>query len=479
MNSSWPALCTALALGVLLVLIIRYQMQAFVALLVASLGLGLAAGMPPEKVLASVGQGLGKIMTDVAVILALGAMLGGMLDASGAAEVIARTLIQAFGIARASLAILVAAYIIGIPVLFNVGFLLLIPIMWRLQRDTGKSLLWFVLPLTFSMGITHSFVPPHPGIVGAVNAFGARAPGTIMIETIVFGTLLGIPVVLVGWFGPGRWWARRQHVVVPENLAPHSEAPPPLAPDTPEPPSFAVSLFIVTLPLMLSVLGFGARLLGDLNRLPAWMTLPVCDRAALPGWLVFLSHPPLAWFRFVGDPSIALLLSAGLAFWLLGGQRGLRREQLAKIAGDALQSVGAMVFLFGGAGGFKQVIQDTGSGDHIAAQVRELPLSPVAVAFLVAVLMRVALGSATAAILTASALLAGLAKDQPGRETLLVLAVANGVTFATQPADSGFWLLKEYCNLSVRDVMIRFNACKIVMSLTGVALLLAFEAWWK
>src|SRR5262249_55212139 len=130
MNQFWPALCTALALVVLLVLIIRYQMQSFVALLVVSLGLGLAAGMPPEKALASVGQGLGKIMTDVAVILALGAILGGMLEASGAAEDIARTLVQAFGTARASLAILVAAYLIGIPVLFNVGFLLLIPIMW-------------------------------------------------------------------------------------------------------------------------------------------------------------------------------------------------------------------------------------------------------------------------------------------------------------------------------------------------------------
>lgn len=506
MNDAWPALCTALALVVLLVLIIRYKLQAFVALVVVSIGLGLAAGMPPEKVLASVGTGLGKIMTDVAVILALGAMLGRMLDVSGAAEVIARTLINAFGTARASLAILAAAYIIGIPILFNVGFLLLIPVMWRLQRDTGKSLLWFALPLVFSMGLMHSLVPPHPGIVGAVTAFGERAPGRIMVETILFGTLLGVPIVLVGWFGPGRWWASRQFVTVPDKLAPPIEqtAPPSEMPEnaaSAPSPSFSISLLVVTLPLLLSLFGFGARLLGDLDRLPAWMMSPVCqagdlpewllakpDRAKpvqaddlkrppeFPRWLLFLSHPPLSWVRFLGEPAMALLVTTGLAFLVLGRRRGLGCDQLGKLAGDALQDVGSMLFLFGAAGGFKQVIQDTGAGDYIAQEVMKLPLSPVAVAYLVAVLVRLALGSATAAILTASALLAGLAKSLPGQETLLILAVANGVTFATQPADSGFWLLKEYCNLSVRDVMFRFNACRIIMSLTGVAILLIVEA---
>jgi H+/gluconate symporter-like permease len=135
-----------------------------------------------------------------------------------------------------------------------------------------------------------------------------------------------------------------------------------------------------------------------------------------------------------------------------------------------------MVFLFGAAGGFMQVIQDSGAGNYIARQMIQLPLSPVLIAYLVSAMVRVALGSATAAILTASALLKGLAESLPGQETLLVLAVANGVTFMTQPADSGFWLVKEYCNLSVRDVMVRFNACRILMSLTGLTLLLAYEA---
>jgi Gnt-I system low-affinity gluconate transporter len=480
LTAAWPAFCTAAALVLLLVLIIRYKLQAFAALLVASLGLGLAAGLPPEQVVESIGKGVGNILKGVAVILGLGAMLGRMLDASGAAQVIARTLVDAFGVARASLAILVAAYLIGIPVLFNVGFLLLIPIMWQLQRDTGQSLLRFALPLAFSLGVTHSLVPPHPGIVGTVNVLGGARAGAVMIETIVFGTLLGIPLALVGWLGPGRWWANRQHVTVPEQFAAKNNAP---AEGTGNPasvaaaPSFTVSVLIVTLPLLLSLVGFGATLLGDLGWLPAWATQPLVERALLPGWLAFLAHAPVAWLRFLGHPTMALFVPTGLAFVLLGLCRGLTRERLAKIADSALQDVGGMVFLFGAAGGFMQVIQDSGAGDYIARQVLRLPLSPVAVAYLVAVLMRVALGSATASILTASALLAGLARSLPGQETLLVLAVATGVTFMTQPADSGFWLMKEYCNLSVRDVLIRLNACRIPMSLTGLGLLLAYEAW--
>lgn len=476
MTQAWPAVCTAAALVLLLVFVIRYQVQAFVALLVASLALGLAAGLAPTQVLASIGKGVGGILAEVAVILALGAMLGRMLDASGAAAVIARTLVNAFGAPRASLAILVAAYLIGIPVLFNVGFLLLIPIMWQLQRDTGQSLLRFLLPLSFSLGITHSFIPPHPGIVGAVYALGGAAPGSVMIETIIFGTLLGIPVVLIGWLGPGRWWAQRQMVQAPEPLAAPTPVAPSDQPDTP-PPAFAVCVLIVLLPLLLSLLGFGAKLLSDLNRLPSWVAQPMVERADLPAVLPVLGHAPLDWLLFLGHPTMALLVPTGLAFWLFGGRRGLDRKRLSRIAGDALLDVGSMVFLFGAAGGFKQVIQDSGAGDVVANLVMQLPLSPLLVAYLMAVLMRVALGSATAAILTAAALLAGLSRGLPGQETLLILAVANGVTFATQPADSGFWLVKEYGNLSVRDVLIRFNACRIIMSLSGLGILLLAAAW--
>jgi len=475
MESSWPALCTLAALIALLVLIIRYQVNAFVALLVVSLGLGLAAGLPPERVVDVIAKGVGDIMRDVAVILALGAMLGRMLEACGAAEVIARTLINTFGEKRASLAILVAAYLIGIPVLFNVGFLLLMPIMYRLQKETGRSLLYFMLPLSFSLGITHSLVPPHPGIVGAVNALHGQADaGKIMVQTIIFGSLMGVPLVLLGWFGPGLWWSRQQHVTVPEHMA----APATAQDSRIVPPSFFMSVLIVTLPLLLSVAGFGAQLMQDLKLLPPWLTTPLLAKDEVSPWFWWLGHAPLRWLQFLGKPTMALLIPTGLAFLLMGARRGLSADKLAAIAGKGLNDVGSMLFLFGAAGGFKEVIQASGAGAFIAEQMRELPFSPLVSAYLVAVLMRIALGSATASILTASALLVQVASNMPGQETLLVLAVACGVTFMTQPADSGFWMVKEFGNLSVRDVMVRFNACRIPMSLAGLGLLLVAETLW-
>ncbi|MCI0378372.1 MAG: GntP family permease, partial [Gemmataceae bacterium] len=282
MDSYWPALCTLLALVLLLVLIIRFQMHAFASLLAVSLGLGLAAGLSPERTVDAISKGVGDILRDVAILLALGAMLGRMLEVSGAAEVIAQTLVNTFGLRNAPLAILLTGFLVGIPVLFNVGFLLLMPIMWRLQRQTGQSLLYFMLPLAFSLGMTHSLVPPHPGIVGAVsNMLEGRDPQTVnqtMIETILFGSLMCLPLILLGWYGPGLWWARRQHVTAPEGLSVGQDSVPvPNSPQAQNPPSFFLAVLIVTLPLVLSLAGFGAKLFQDLGLLPEWMASPLFD----------------------------------------------------------------------------------------------------------------------------------------------------------------------------------------------------------
>ncbi|MSQ97376.1 MAG: hypothetical protein EXR98_22875 [Gemmataceae bacterium] len=471
-HNHWPGICATTALIALLVLIIRYHVHAFIALFVVSLGLGLAAGLAPAAVIDAIHKGIGNILRDVVLLLALGAILGRLLDTSGAAELIARRIINAFGNQNASLAILFAAFLIGIPILFNVGFLVLIPIIWRLQRETNQSLLRFLLPLCFSLGVTHSLVPPHPGIVGAVNAIAGTNSDRVMVETIIFGIALSMPLALIGWFGPGRWWANRQFVASPTNLS--------VGPEQAEPAvakSFTLALVIILAPLVLSVAGFGATLLADLKRLPERMTYVLFDSGDLPAYLRWLNHSPLGWLQFFGKPTVALFVPTAIAFYAYGLRRGWSQAKLAKLTSDALIDVGGMLFLFGAAGGFKEVIQATGVGKYIADLMQGLPLSPVAVAFGVAAMMRIALGSATAAILTASALLAGLASNLPGMETLLVLAAACGVTIGTQPADSGFWMVKEYGNLSTSDVLIRFNGCRLPMALTGLAILLVVE-WW-
>jgi Gnt-I system low-affinity gluconate transporter len=478
MNDLWPGICAAAALIALLVCIIRYKVHAFIALVLVSLGLGFAAGLPPARIVDAFNKGIADILREVLMLLALGAMLGRMLEASGAAELIARRIINAFGDKHTSFAILLAAYLIGIPILFNVAFLVLIPIVWRLQSETNKSLLFYLMPLTLALGITHSLVPPHPGIVGAVtNIAGKEQAGRVMVETIIFGIALSFPLALLGWFGPGRWWAHRQFVPAPEqSVKPEPEAQ---TKDDAQPvaKSFALAITIVLAPLVLSLLGFGATLLADIHRLPGWMTNRLFDPDDLPRYLRWLNHSTLDWLQFLGKPTIALLVPTALAFWCYGIRRGWSQARLAKLTSDALVDVGGMLFLFGAAGGFKEIIGETGVGDYIKEQVARLPISLVAVGFLVAALVRVALGSATASILAASALLGKLAGEMQGRETLLVLAVACGVTVATQPADSGFWMLKEYGNLSPRQVMLGVNGCRFAMALTGLGILLLAEAF--
>ena len=207
------------------------------------------------------------------------------------------------------------------------------------------------------------------------------------------------------------------------------------------------------------------------------MTYVLFDADNLPVSLRWLNHSVLDWLQFLGKPTVALFVPTALAFGSYGLARGWTHAKLAKLTSDALVDVGSMVFLFGAAGGFKEVIHETGVGDYIQEHAGRLPLSPVAVAFCVAAVMRIALGSATASILTASALVGRMASSLPGLETLLVLACACGVTVGTQPADSGFWMVKEYGNLSPRDVMVRFNLCRLIMALAGLGILLAAEAW--
>lgn len=289
-----------------------------------------------------------------------------------------------------------------------------------------------------------------------------------MVETILYGSALSLVLALAGWFVPGRFWAARQFVTVPEKLAGAT-------PDRPaSTATFSVAVLVVTMPLWCSLLGFGVTLASDLGSLPPLLEQPIVDGDIHPA-LKIAHSKPVDWLRFVGDSTIALLLATGLAFWLLGGRQGFDRKQLAAIAERALGDVGSMIFLFGAAGGFKEVIAATGAGDIIARLVTQLPVSPVMTAFLVATLVRLALGSATASILTASALMAGVAQSLPGQETMLVLAIAVGVTVSTQPADSGFWLVKEYGNLDVRDVLFKFNGCRVFMACIGVAIVLIAE----
>src|SRR5262249_43435534 len=230
-----------------------------------------------------------------------------------------------------------------------------------------------------------------------------------------------------------RWWARRQWVAVPEQLA-TANKPALNAGDAGRAlPSFGVSILVVLSPLVLSVVGFSFDLLARLDRLPAWMRTPLYEGEVIAGFPPLLIHSPLAWLTFIGKPGVAMLIATGVAFYLRGMRRGMTGPQLGKLAGDALPEVGGILLLFGAAGAFKEVIDATGAGPYIGEQLREWPVSPVLVCYVVGAMMRVALGSATASILAAPPLPTGLAAALHRPATVLALPVAHRVLPLTPP----------------------------------------------
>ena len=344
MVGSWSIIATAASLAILLVLILRWHWHAFAALLFVSIGLGLAAGMTPEAAVRSLSKGVGEMLAGVTLLLALGAILGRVLDRSGAAGVVAGRMVDAVGIARAPFGVLLASYVLGISVFYNVGFLLLVPVVYRLQETTRQSLLYYLLPMSFGLSLPHSLVPPHPGIVATVQAFGGNQASQLMIETIIGGSLLGLPMALIGWFGPGRAWARQQMVEPPARLL--ATKPSPREGDRPPTangPGLGLALAVIVLPLALCVLGFGAGLLSDLSRLPSYLTTPWFQREQLPAYLGVLAHRPVDWLLFLGNPTIALALTVAIGMFAFGRRLwlGPTRLQSARVGRDSAKDVGS------------------------------------------------------------------------------------------------------------------------------------------
>jgi gluconate transporter len=440
-NGPYLILMTVAAIALLLTLILAMKLHAFLALMVSSLALGLAAGMPPDKVLKSIQGGFGEALGFIAVVVGLGAMIGRFLEHSGGGIVLADWLLQKFGTERAVWAILIAAFLVGLPLFFEVGFVILAPLVWNLARETKRSVLFYGLPMAAALTTTHSLVAPHPAPAAAAQLFGAD-----LGLSILYGIAVAVPMAVVGGVFYGGWVAKRMNIPVPEI----SEAAPKTDQAHGPAPSVAVIVLLLLLPVLLI---FGATL------------------AHLYG----LPHGGIA--TFLGHPFTALTITALVAIYWFGIRRGVTRDNAAKMATQSLAPMGALLCIMGGGGAFKQVIVDSGVGQYAGNLLMTSSISPLIVAWVIAAAMRIAQGSATVAIITAAGIVAPIVKGIPGYSpNLIMLALCCGGSGFSQVSDSGFWLVNQYFGMTVAQTLKSWTAMKVIESVVGLGIVLAIQA---
>lgn len=444
-------LVVAAGIALLLVLIIKIELHAFIALLIVSIGVGFAAGVTPSALPGMLEDGIGSTLGDIAIIVALGAMLGRMMQESGAAYVLSDGLLRAFGERRAPMATGLTALIFGIPVFFDVGFIILLPLIYSVAARSGRSLITIALPAVGGLAIMHAVLPPHPGPVAAAGLLGASL-GWVAI----MGLICGLPAWFFGAYLFGTRLGDRLYVPVPQSYRNHTGdsgssqettgkdahndgaaptgqavAAPASTTSDPAPPSLGVTITIIVLPVLLIMLDTFAGLL-------------------IP------EGPLRETLQFIGNPVTALIIVTLLSFWILGIRGGFSSSRIEKAASASLGPV-ALVLLVTGAGGvFGEVLEQTGAGQALADILGTTSLPTIVLAFLIATALRVALGSKTVAIVTTAPIVAPLVQEvglsQP-EIALVVVAIAAGGTVLSHVNDSGFWLFSRYMEIDLKTTL--------------------------
>ncbi|WP_313400384.1 gluconate:H+ symporter [Stenotrophomonas sp.] len=436
-----------LSILALIVLIARFRLNPFISVTLVSVGLALLAGMPAPEILPAYEQGVGKTLGHIALIVALGTMLGKMMAESGGAERIARTLIARFGTRNVHWAMMLIAFCVGLPIFFEVGFVLLVPIVLNVARRTGVPLLLVGLPMVAGLSVVHGLVPPHPAAMLAVNAYGADVG-----RTVFYSLLVGLPTAALA--GPvfAKFVAPRVQLPAHNPMEAalldegHSRIP------DEQLPSFGITLATLLLPVALMLLG-------------GW-----ADQIATPGST--LNHG----LRFIGHSVVALLLATLMSFVTLGLMRGFNREQILKFTQECLAPTAAITLLVGAGGGLNGILVHTGVASEIIGLSQRFQLSPLLMGWTMAALMRVATGSATVAMTTASGIVAPIAAAMGyAHPELLVLATGAGSVVLSHVNDGGFWLVKEYFNMTVAQTFKTWTVLETLISVVALLLVMALS----
>lgn len=436
-----------LVLGILLLLflIAKVKLNTFVSLIITSVVVAIGLGMPLTKIATSIQNGIGSQLGELSLVFGFGAMLGRLVADAGGAFRIADTLIKKFGRKRIQLAVVLASFIIGIALFFEVGMVLLIPIIYAIAAEAGVPLLFLGIPMAAALSVTHGFLPPHPAPV-AISAVLSANIGRVLL----FGVIIAIPAVYVAGplftkfverFAPGIF-KREGNLTA---LGPQKEFK---LEDT---PSFGISVLTSLFPVVLMAITTVYQLIFDGGKLPKNPTL--LDSIV----------------AFIGTPSIAMLISLLFAIYTMGFARKLPMSAISKTIEEAVKSIAMLLLIIGGGGAFKQVLIDGGVGDAVKNLFINSSISPLILGWLIAVVLRVSLGSATVASLTAAGLVLPLMHSAGIDPALMVLAVGAGSLAASHVNDAGFWMFKEYFGLTVKETLMTWTVLESLISVVGLA----------
>lgn len=434
------------AVALLLVLVLYVRLHAFVALLLTSLLVALLGGIPLADIVGVIEDGMGSTLGYIATVIGLGAMVGEMLRQSGGAEEIAATLLRSFGDDRTPWALSLTGLLVAIPVFFDVALILFIPLVYTLTERTGKSLLYYAIPLLAGIAVAHSFIPPTPGPVAVAGLLDADLGWVIF-----FGILAGIPSILIGGIFFGHYIAGQIHLDVPDVMREEEDE---IDVDV-IPPSFGQALAVIGLPL-------GLILLGTLSEVV--LTEGTTGRRVL---------------ELVGHPFTALMGAAVLAFYVLGVRGGMPMEKVQTVATKALEPVGLIILVTGAGGVLGNVLVETGVGDALAEAMAASNLPVVLLAFLIAVVVRVSQGSATVSMVTAAGLVAPVIEAGDYSEPmtgLVTISIAAGATVLSHVNDSGFWLVGRFLGMDEQQTLRSWTVMETIVGTVGFLVALGISA---
>ncbi|WP_409315194.1 gluconate:H+ symporter [Pseudomonas putida] len=441
MTPTYSLMILAAAIVVIVVMISKLRVHPFLALMAASLVVGVGTDMAPTAIVSAFEKGMGSTLGFLAGIIGLGSILGKLLEESGGAKRIATTLLETLGERNASWAMMLVGFIAGIPVFFEVGFVLLVPLIYVVARQTKISMLYLGVPLATSLMVVHCILPPHPAATAITGMLKADI-GTV----ILYGLIVGLPTAIIA----GPIWVR----FVLKREAPESQnaflaARAPAHTDDHAIPSFGITLATVLLPLVLMVS----------------KTLAVT--ALEKGSALY------EWVSFFGNPLIALALSVVFAYWALGLRRGQDMASLLNLTNRCFPPLASILLIIGAGGAFNDMLVGSGIGKTLADLLSETQLNPIILAWLIAGIMHFAVGSATVAMLSAAGMVMPMLGQHPeyNRE-ILVVAIGAGAIGWTHITDSAFWVVKEYLGLSLSDALKKFTAATVLASVVALCLTL-------